>query len=306
MGTPAPVAIAAEHLTKWYADGRGVHDLSLTVPAGEVFGLLGPSGAGKTTTLRMLLDLVRPSAGRVSVLGEEPSAVAVRARIGYCPAELTFERRESVLSLLHALDRARGGRNTVRLRTLADRLGLDTGRRARSLSPGNRRRLGLVAAFMHDPDLLLLDEPAAGLDPAGRSELLALIRETRERGRTVVLCARQVSDTWQVADRVGVLHEGRLVAVERVEQAAHRQARRVQVHFAEPVPRADFFGLPGVTDLGVDGRVLWCAVDGPLDPLIKAAARHTVTDMIITEPTPSEALIDRYYTAVHKPFGNRP
>ncbi|GAB7038108.1 MULTISPECIES: ABC transporter ATP-binding protein [Catenuloplanes] len=303
MGTPARAVIAADHLTKQFADGRGVHDLCLTVPAGEVFGLLGPSGAGKSTTLRLLLDLIRPTAGRVTVLGEAPGSATMRARVGYLPADVLFESRESVSSLLRGLDRARGGRNTARWRTLADRLGLDTGRRVRSLTPANRRRLGLVAAFMHDPELLLLDEPAAGLDPTGRHELVTLIRDARERGRTVVLCARQATEAWQVADRVGVLHEGRLVGLERVARAAHRPARRVQVHFAEPVPRADFFGLPGVTDLGLDGRVLWCAVDGPLDPLIKAAARHTVTDMIITEPTPSEALIDRYYAP---PFGGRP
>ena len=302
MGSPASV-IETDHLTKQFADLRGVHDLSLRVPAGEVFGLLGPSGAGKTTTLRLLLDLVRPSAGRVSVLGESPASARVRARIGYVPADVVFESRESVLSLLRGLDRARGGGGGALMRTLADRLDLDVTRRVRSLSPGNRRRLALVQAFMHDPELLLLDEPAAGLDPAGRHELVTLIRDARERGRTVVLCARQATEAWQVADRVGVLHEGRLIGLERVARVAHRPARRVQVHFAEPVPRADFFGLPGVTDLGLDGRVLWCAVDGPLDPLIKAAARHTVTDMIITEPTPSEALIDRYYT---HPFGSRP
>jgi ABC-2 type transport system ATP-binding protein len=299
-------AIETEHLTKQFADLRGVHDLCLSVPAGEVFGLLGPSGAGKSTTLRMLLDLVRPTAGRVTVLGESPASARVRARIGYVPAEVVFESRESVLSLLRGLDRARGGRNAARMRTLADRLGLDTGRRVRTLSPGNRRRLALVQAFMHDPELLLLDEPASALDPAGRVELISLIRQARTEGRTVLLCARQATEAWEVADRVGVLHEGRLVGLERVEQRTHRRPpRRVQVHFAEPVPRADFFGLPGVTDLGLDGRVLWCMVDGPLDPLIKAAARHVVTDMIITEPTPSEALINRYHAATFQSFGVR-
>lgn len=292
------LAVQAEGLTKFYGRHRGLEGLDLTVEAGEVFGYLGPNGAGKTTTIRLLLDLIRPTSGRVRVLDLDPRAdgVAVRRRVGYLPGELALNGRERAADLLRFLAAARGGVAWRRVTDLADRLELDLSRRVRALSKGNKQKLGLVQAFMHDPELLILDEPTSGLDPLMQQEFLELVREARGAGQTVFMSSHVLAEVQQAADRVGIVRDGRLVAVERVESLGKRAVRRVEVHFDAPVPAAEFAGLPGVTGVEVAGPVLRCTVDGRLDPLVKAAARHTVVDLVSTEPDLEETFLSYYYT----------
>lgn len=285
----------AEVLTKFYGTQRGLEDLTLTVQAGEVFGYLGPNGAGKTTTIRLLLDFIRPTRGSVRVLGTAPrgsGGVAARRRIGYLPGELAFDGREKAGALLRFLGDARGGVAQRRIVELAERFELDLGRAVTDLSKGNKQKIGLVQAFMHDPDLLVLDEPTSGLDPLMQQEFLQLVRESRRAGQTVFMSSHVLAEVQHAADRVGIVRQGRLVAVERVESLGKRAKRHVELHFDGAVPAADFTGLPGVTDLVLDGAVVRCTVDGKLDALIKAAARHTVVERITaltgyapTEPT---------------------
>ena len=173
---------------------------------------------------------------------------------------------------------------------------LDLGRRIPEMSKGNKQKVGLVQAFMHEPELLVLDEPTAGLDPLMQQEFLELVRETRAAGQTIFMSSHVLAEVQHAADRVGIVREGRLVAVERVESLGKRAKRHVQIHFDGPVPPADFDGLTGVTGLQVDGAILRCTVDGMLDPLIKAAAKHTVADMISTEPDLEETFLSYYYT----------
>ena len=291
--------VEAAGLTKFYGPHRGLEDLTLSVNAGEVFGYLGPNGAGKTTTIRLMLDFIRPSRGTVRVLGANPrgtAGVAARRRIGYLPGELSFDGRDTAAALLRFLADARGG---VAQRTIADlaaRFELDLGRRIPEMSKGNKQKVGLVQAFMHEPELLVLDEPTAGLDPLMQQEFLELVREARAAGQTVFMSSHVLAEVQHAADRVGIVRDGRLVAVERVESLGKRAKRHVQIHFDGPVPPADFDGLPGVTDLQVEGAILRCTVDGMLDPLVKAAARHTVADMISTEPDLEETFLSYYYT----------
>jgi ABC-2 type transport system ATP-binding protein len=163
----ADLAIRAENLTKTYGRRRGLAGLDLTVQTGEVYGFLGPNGAGKTTTIRLLLDLIRPTSGTVELLGGDPrhDGVALRRRVGYLPGDFTVDGRQGVLELLTYLGNLRGGVPRQRVTALAERLDLDLDVRIRSLSKGNRQKVGLVQAFMHEPELLILDEPTAGLDP---------------------------------------------------------------------------------------------------------------------------------------------
>jgi ABC-2 type transport system ATP-binding protein len=284
--------IRTEGLTKSYGRARGLDGLDLQVRPGEVFGLLGPDGAGKTTLVRILLDLVRPTGGQVRVLGLDPRAdsLQVRRRTGYLPARVAVSGRQTAGDFLAFLGNLAGGASEVRVSELAGRLGLDLSRSVRSLPADARRKLGLVQAFMRDPELLVLDEPTSVLDPAARQEVVAMVGEARAAGRTVLLATRVRSEAQQVCDRVGILRHGRLLTVETAEELRRRAVHKVEIHFDAPVPAAAFAGLPGVGDLQLDGAVLRCTLNGNADALVKAAAEHTVLAFLSAEPPLEDAL----------------
>ena len=212
-------AIRTESLVKDYGKTRGLDGLDLEVQTGEVYGFLGPNGAGKSTTIRLLLDLIRPTSGRAEVLGLDPEAsgVALRRRLGYLAGDFLVDGRQSGRELLTYLGRLRGGVPKTRIEGLAERLDLDLDRTIKGLSRGNRQKIGVVQAFMHDPELLILDEPTSGLDPFLQQEFAALAREVTAAGRTVFMSSHVMSEVQQTADRVGIIRDGKLVTVERVE-----------------------------------------------------------------------------------------
>jgi ABC-2 type transport system ATP-binding protein len=261
-----------------------------------VYGFLGPNGAGKTTTIRLLLDLIRPTQGRATVLGLDPrrDGVALRRRVGYLAGDFVVDGRQTGRELLTDLGNLRGGVPRARIDELAGRLDLDLGRKVKTLSRGNRQKLGVVQAFMHAPELLVLDEPTSGLDPFLQQEFVAMVREASHAGRTVFMSSHVMSEVQQTAHRVGIIREGRLVTVGRVETLRERAVRKVEIHFDAPVPAAEFAALPGVSDLRVDGAVLRCRLAGRADALVKAAGRHTVVDLLSEEPDLEELFFDYY------------
>jgi beta-exotoxin I transport system ATP-binding protein len=277
--------IRAEKLTKFYGKARGVIDVDFFVEQGEVLGFLGPNGAGKTTTIRLLLDLIRPSAGRVTVFGLEAQqkGVEIRRRLGYLPGDLRLYERMTGSDLLAYFAHLRGLDGTARADTLAGRLDLDLGRRIKELSRGNRQKVGLVQAFMHDPDLLVLDEPTSGLDPLVQESFYELVAEATARGSTVFLSSHVLSEVQRVADRVVLIREGRLQLVDRVESIRARSFTRVEATFSEPPPPEAFAGLPGVRELGRHGDVVRFAVEGEIDPLVKALAGFHVRALDVQE-----------------------
>jgi ABC-2 type transport system ATP-binding protein len=292
----AETVILAEGLTKRYGSHPALHGLDLAVAPGEVFGFLGPNGAGKTTAIRLLLDLLRPTAGTVRVLGEDPRAggARLRRRIGYLPGDLRLEGRQTGRELLTFLGNLRGGVSRRRIDVLAERLDLVLGRPIGGLSKGNKQKVGLVQAFMGDPELLILDEPSSGLDPLLQQEFRAMAREARVQGRTVFMSSHVLAEVEHVADRVGILRAGRLVAVEDIDTLRRRAVRRVEIRFDRPVPRAAFQGLPGVREATVDGEVLHAVVEGKADALVKAAAQHTVLSLLSHEPDLEEIFLAYY------------
>ncbi|MDG6107324.1 ABC transporter ATP-binding protein [Dactylosporangium aurantiacum] len=291
------IAVRTEALTKFYGARRGIEDLGLEVAAGEVMGFLGPNGAGKTTTIRLLLDFLRPTRGTAVVLGLDPRRDKARLhrRIGYLPGELAFPGTGRADELLRFFAAARGGVDWSHVTDLAGRLELDLARPVRAMSKGNKQKVGLVQAFMHRPDLLVLDEPTSGLDPLMQQEFLAMVREARDAGQTVFMSSHVLAEVQEVADRVAIVRDGRLAAVQRVESLGRRAVRTVEVHFADPVDAAEFAVLPGVRDVDVSGPVLRCTVEGRLDPLVKAAARHEVIDLLSAEPDLEETFLSFYY-----------
>jgi ABC-2 type transport system ATP-binding protein len=291
----APV-IAAERFTKSYGPARGVEDLTFTVEPGEVFGYLGPNGAGKTTTIRTMLDLIRPTSGEITVFGMRPreDAPAIHARMGYLPGELALYDKMSGIDLLEAFGSFRGGVRRARIEELARRLDLDLTRKIRSLSHGNRQKVGLVQAFVHEPELLILDEPTQGLDPLMQQEFYAMIDEVKARGATVFLSSHVMPEVERVCDRVAIIREGRLVTVADIGDLKARALRRLELHFDAPVPAAAFAALPSVRDAEAHGDVIRLTIQGAVDPVVKEAAKHTVVSVVSEEPSLEEIFLTIY------------
>jgi ABC-2 type transport system ATP-binding protein len=293
MTTPA---IETEGLTKYYGRSRGIIDVSLQVERGEIFGFLGPNGAGKTTTIRLLLDLIRPTRGHAWVLGLDPQrdGVEVRRRVGYLPGELALYPDLTGQQALEYAAHLRNGVPQKEIARLADRLEADLNRPIRSLSHGNRQKIGLIMAMMHRPELLILDEPTTGLDPLMQQVLYELLEEVRRDGRTVFFSSHILPEVERLCDRVGILREGRLVAVETVADLKRVAVRRMDLVFDGPVDPEPFRAIPGVREVTAAGSTLHVAVQGSLDPLIKAAAQHTLLNIITYEPNLEEAFLAFY------------
>jgi ABC-2 type transport system ATP-binding protein len=273
----APV-IRARALSKSYGSHRGIEALDFTVEPGEILGLLGPNGAGKTTTIRLLLDLIRPTSGSVSVLGADiRSDPAVRRRIGYLPGDLRLYERLSGRAQLTYFAGLRGLNDIGRAEELAARFDVELDRPQKTLSKGNRQKVGIVQAFMHDPELLILDEPTSGLDPLVQQTFYELLDETRAAGRTVLISSHVMPEVQRVADRVALLREGQLVLEDTVEALRSHAVARVEATFAEPPAPDAFAGLPGVRELERRGSTVLFAVQGEPDGLVKALATQHVT-----------------------------
>ncbi len=293
----ADPAISTKDLTKTYGRGaRGLAGLDLEVKTGEVYGYLGPNGAGKSTTIRILLDLIRPSGGTVRVLGLDPrtDGVALRRRIGYLAGDFVVDGRQTSRQLLTYLGNLRGGVPAARITELAERLGLDLDRQIRGLSKGNRQKAGIIQAFMHSPELLVLDEPTSGLDPFLQQEFVHLVQQARRDGATVFMSSHVMSEVQQTADRVGIIRDGRLVAVESVESLRAHAVRSVTLTFDGAFDPADFARVPGLTNLAVAGATLRGRLAGHPDELVKAASRYTVRDLLCEEPDLEEIFFHYY------------
>jgi ABC-2 type transport system ATP-binding protein len=288
--------ILTERLTKSYGTQRGVIDLEFAVRPGEVFGYLGPNGAGKTTTIRTMLDLIRPTSGRIAVFGldSRADAVEIHRRTGYLPGELALYDRLSGAEYLRYLAELRGNVDAAYTVELGERLSCDLSMRIRSLSHGNRRKVALIQAFMHRPELLVLDEPTQGLDPLVQLEFHRLVEEVRREGRTVFLSSHVMPEVERLCDRVAIIREGRLVAVEDVGDLKAHAVRSISIHFERPVAPSAFKSLPGVRSVSPQGDVLQVTVAGPVDAVVKEAARHEVVDLESHEPTLEDIFLTFY------------
>jgi len=293
---PPGAVISARNLTKGYGRRPGVIELTFDVDPGEVFGYLGPNGAGKTTTIRTMLDFISPTAGRIEVFGldSRDGSVQIHRRIGYLPGELALYGGMTAAELLAHLAALRGGVQEPFVRELVERLDLDPSVRIKSLSHGNKQKVGLVQAFMHRPELLILDEPTQGLDPLVQQEFHKMVTEVRAEGRTVFLSSHVLPEVERLCDRVGIIRKGRLVVVEPIEDLRLHAVREIELHFAGDRPADAFAGLPGVEVLSVHGSVVRLRVQGSVDPVIKTAARFEVVDVMSHEPSLEEIFLTFY------------
>jgi ABC-2 type transport system ATP-binding protein len=290
-------AIRITRLTKDYGQGHGLFDLDLDVQRGEILGFLGPNGAGKSTTMRLLLDLIKPTSGSATLLGLDSRAdsLEIRRRVGFLPGELALYPILSGAAMLDYLAELRGGVDRGVRDALAERFDADLGRRIRELSTGNRQKLGLIQAFMHEPELLILDEPIAGLDPLVQQSFHALLREVATQGRTVFLSSHTLSEVERVADRVAILRRGRLVVVDSFEDLREVAVQRLEIEFGGDAPRVEeLAALPGVREVALEGAHLVVAFEGSADALVKAIAAHEVRS-IRSRDDDLEEIFLRYY-----------
>jgi len=293
-----PPALSATGLSKDYGAGRGLFDLDLEVRRGEVFGFLGPNGAGKSTTMRLLLDLIRPTAGSARVLGLDTQAAGleIRRRVGFLPGDFALYPKLTGREILGYFAELRGGVDPARRASLAERFEADLDRPIRALSTGNRQKIGLIQAFMHEPELLILDEPIAGLDPLVQQSFHALLAEVSANGATVFLSSHTLSEVERVAHRVAILRRGRLVVVDSVDNLRAVAVQRLEIEFAAPVAAEQFATLPGVRTVDTQANRLTVAFEGSADAIVKAAAAHEVR-AIRTHEEDLEEIFLRFYRA---------
>src|SRR5215471_10764162 len=278
---------------------RALVGLDLRVERGEVFGYLGPNGAGKSTSIRLLLGLIHPTAGRASLLGfdvRRPSVEALRLA-GYLPGDLRLADRLTGRQQLDSLARLRGVETPLR-DVLCERFDVVLDRPIRELSKGNRQKLGLVQAFMHRPQLLILDEPTGGLDPLLQEEFRTLLRETAADGRTVFLSSHSLDEVQHAADRVGIIRDGRLLDVDRVAALRERALRHVTIVFTDGADAGAFAGIDGVRiHERTPALVRLSAPESAMDAVVKTAARFDVVDLVSSPADLEEIFLEKYEEA---------
>ena len=289
-------AIETKGLSLYYGRHRGILDVDLRVEKGDIFGFLGPNGAGKTTTQRVLMDLIRPTAGKASIFGKDSrkDGVTVRKRIGYLPGELSLYDNMTArqfFKMYYSLQK--NNTDPGYWKKLADRLELDTSRKIRQYSSGNKQKVGIVAAFMNKPDLLILDEPTSGLDPLVKQTVMELVREANQAGATVFFSSHILSEVQAVCNRVGIIRDGQLVATERVEDLTTQHYKRIRFNFAK-MPPPDTFSRDGVIETGRDEGGITLEIYTHLDQVMEQATSFGITD-IETIPVSLEEIFLAYY-----------
>ncbi|GCE30887.1 ABC transporter ATP-binding protein [Dictyobacter alpinus] len=293
--------IEVDNLTKSYGSKRGITDVSFQVEEGEIFGFLGPNGAGKSTTIRLLMALLRADAGtaRIAGLDSWQQSVEVKRLVGYLPGELSLDPKMTGGQILEYFGHLRGGVDQAYLKRLIERLDLDPSRKSRQYSSGNKRKVGIIQAFMHRPRLLILDEPTSGLDPLLQQEFDHMLEEVRNDGGTVFLSSHILTEVEQTCNRVAIIREGQLVRVGLIEDLKDIKRHDITIIFADAVSSDLFKDLDGVerVEALADGRSLHLSVQGPADAVIKAAAKHSVVSLISREPSLEDIFMHYYESA---------
>lgn len=284
-------AIRTEGLTKYYGKARGIIDLNLRVREGEFFGYIGPNGAGKSTTIRTLLGLIRPSGGSGAVLGKDVvrEKQAILEHVGYLPSEAIFYPGMRVRDILKFSADLRKKNCRREAERLCERLGLDAERKAEELSLGNRKKVAIICALQHDPELLILDEPTSGLDPLMQREFFQILRERNQSGVTVFLSSHILSEIQRNCTRAAIVREGRITACDSVAALVKTSAKRVVVH-GDIKPQA----LTGLRDLQREGSGLSFLYAGDINELVGMLSKHNISDLTISEPDLEEIFMHYY------------
>src|SRR5579863_5687021 len=294
MTTNEPV-IVIDNLHKTYGKVPAVKGISMNVERGEIFGFLGPNGAGKTTTIRCMLDVIRPSSGTIRVLGLDArrDTMALHQHIGYLPGDVRLPGDMTGKQVINYFSRLQG-REPVLLKDLVARFDVEMKRPLKGYSKGMRQKIGVVLAFMCDPEVLILDEPTSGLDPLLQRTFNEFLLEEQARGKTIFMSSHIMSDVERICHRVAVIRKGELVTLETVEGLREKAGYRVIVEFGDTVTQDELIRIPGVSMVRQTNSHYQFNISGTMDPLIKALGTHEVL-RLQAEEAPLEEVFLKFY-----------
>jgi ABC-2 type transport system ATP-binding protein len=280
-------------LTKYYKKrSRGILDVNLDIRKGEIFGFIGPNGAGKSTTVRTLLNLIFPTEGSASVNGLDVvrDTVEIRKHIGYIPSEVNYYGDMTVQDFLVYAASFYGEKKPDAMHALAKRLELDLTRKIENLSYGNKRKVAIVQALQHDPDILILDEPTAGLDPLMQNTFFNLLEEEKNKGKTIFFSSHILSEVQRICDRVGIIKEGRLIRVETIDEIMKTRAKKVRIKTDQNFLKED----DDIVNLQRENDHLSFVYTGTIDRLLSMLQGQTIHDLSIVDPTLEEIFMHYY------------
>lgn len=288
--------IELHKVTKLYGKSVGAKNVTLNVQPGTVFGFLGPNGAGKTTTISMMMNLIQPTSGRIKILGldSQDHGLEIRARTGYLSGDMALDRGLTGWQQLEYFGNLRGSFDKKYVRELAAQLDCKLNKKFKTLSRGNKQKVGLIAALMHKPELLILDEPTSGLDPLIQAEFNKIVLEHKARGGTVFVSSHILSEVQEICDEVAFIRGGGIVASKPLEKLTRDLPRQVQIAGADQKLLKELKNLKGITDLSVVGDIAHGLYAGPPEPLLKLLASHKLRDITI-QPTDLETVFMKYY-----------
>jgi len=297
MDSDISFVIQTNKLTKYYGKARGIIDVDLSIQKGEIFGFLGPNGAGKSTTIRTILDLIRPTSGSALVNGMDPvkEGAKVRRSVGYLPSDFGTYKSMTSWAYLKTLLAMMDYKGEDRIKELAFRMDLDLTRRIKDFSRGNRQKVGVVSAFMHNPKLAILDEPTTGLDPLMQQEFYKIVLEEKAKGNTVFLSSHILAEVEAICDRVGIIREGKVIMVEKMSTFKKKTGKLLNVEFDRKVDPKVFIDLKGVSEVKEDEEnVLIMTVSSHIDEVIKELAKNTVVDLTYDEVSLEDLFLKFY------------
>ena len=299
MATSEPI-IVIDQLKKSYGKIQAVNGISMSVEQGEIFGFLGPNGAGKTTTIRCMLDVIRPTRGTIRVLGldAQRDKLELHQHIGYLPGDVHLPGQMTGKQIINYFSRLQGS-EPVLLKDLVARFDVEMKRPLKGYSKGMRQKIGIVLAFMCDPQVLILDEPTSGLDPLLQKVFNEFLLEEQARGKTIFMSSHIMSEVEKVCHRIAVIRKGELVTVEEVETLREKAGQRVTVEFGDPVTEEELTRIPGVSMVKKSNGHYQFNVSGSMDPLIKALSRHVVIRLQVEE-APLEEVFLKFYEEPEK------
>ena len=282
-------------LTKWYGSVCAIEDVSFDIEQGEIFGYLGPNGSGKTTTIRIFLDFIRASAGRAQLFGLDSHVHSskIKSRIGYVPGEYGIYEEMRGFEYLRFFGALRGYRKPPLRDRLIEIFSLDISKRIKSYSHGTKQKLAVVQAFMHDPELLILDEPTIGLDPLMQQRFYELLMEMKKHGKTIFLSSHILSEVEKVCDRVGILREGKLVAIHEISEIKKIRLRSIEISFKQEVNKS-VFRLDGVRKIEKDGNTIKLRIDSNIDSILRTISEYPVENISFRDVSLEDIFMEYY------------
>ena len=288
--------IKMHNVSKYYGKFKALSSLTLNVEENQIYALIGPNGAGKSTAIRLMLGILNPSEGYVEVLGKRPTQknVKIFKNMGYLPGELSTYQKLTGNEVLKFFSSLRNIDDDQYIRNLIERLDYDPNKYIKELSKGNKQKLGLILAFMHKPELLILDEPSSGLDPLMQQITIELIQEARQNGSTIFLSSHIFSEIDKVAERVGFVKEGKLIVEESLEVLKSNAMKSIVIYFKETIPLNLFDNIKNVNLIETNKNVVKLNIFGPIDEIIKVISKYEIIDLTTQDPTLEELFMNYY------------